>query len=112
MLQFFRSYPNLFTAAPEIGQPPVAQMDPTLAEPNTVIGQPSDAPTIGLILCQGKANILAEYALRGIDKPIGIASYELTRALPESLQSALPSIESIEAELSGLASENESDGSA
>ena len=72
----------------------------------------SDAPTIGLILCQGKDNILAEYALRGIDKPIGIASYELTRALPESLQSALPSIESIEAELSGLASENESDGSA
>ena len=62
----------------------------------------SDAPTIGLMLCQGKDNVLAEYALRGIDKPIGIASYELTRALPETLQSALPSIEAIEAELSGL----------
>ena len=60
----------------------------------------SDAPTIGLMLCQNKDRVLAEYALRGIDKPIGIASYELTRALPTSLQSVLPSIETIEAELS------------
>lgn len=60
---------------------------------------PQDAPTIGLMLCQGQDKVLAEYALRGIDKPIGIASYELTRALPESLQSALPSIEALEAEL-------------
>lgn len=42
---------------------------------------PSDAPTIGLMLCQSKNKVLAEYALRGIDKPIGVASYELTRAL-------------------------------
>ena len=59
----------------------------------------SDAPTIGLMLCQTKDSVLAEYALRGIDKPIGIASYELTRALPATLQSVLPSIESLEAEL-------------
>jgi predicted nuclease of restriction endonuclease-like (RecB) superfamily len=62
----------------------------------------SDAPTIGLMLCQSKDNVLAEYALRGIDKPIGIASYELTRALPTNLQSVLPSIELLEAELSTL----------
>ncbi len=72
----------------------------------------SDAPTIGLMLCQGKDNVLAEYALRGIDKPIGIASYELTRALPNTLQSVLPSIESIEAELSGLASHPDPDSQA
>ena len=59
----------------------------------------SDAPTIGLMLCQNKDSVLAEYALRGIDKPIGIASYELTRALPATLQSVLPSIEALEAEL-------------
>lgn len=58
-----------------------------------------DAPTIGLMLCQGQDKVLAEYALRGIDKPIGIASYELTRALPATLQSVLPSIEVLEAEL-------------
>jgi predicted nuclease of restriction endonuclease-like (RecB) superfamily len=62
----------------------------------------SDAPTIGLMLCQDKDKVLAEYALRGIDKPIGIASYELTRALPTTLESVLPSIEALEAELAGM----------
>lgn len=61
---------------------------------------PDDNPTIGLILCQDRKTVLAEYALRGIDKPIGISEYELTRALPENLKSALPSIEDIERELS------------
>lgn len=59
-----------------------------------------DAPTLGLILCQTKDRILAEYALRDIHKPIGIADYELTRALPAELASSLPSIEALEAELS------------
>jgi len=59
-----------------------------------------DAATIGLVLCQTKDKIIAEYALRDINKPIGVADYELTRALPESLASSLPSIEAIEAELS------------
>ena len=62
----------------------------------------SDNPTIGLLLCKGKNKVLAEYALRGIDKPIGIADYQLTRALPDTLQSALPTIEAIEAELGDL----------
>lgn len=70
---------------------------------------PQDAPTIGLMLCQGKDNLLAEYALRGIDKPMGIASYELTRALPASLESALPSIALIEAELSDIARHHDTD---
>jgi predicted nuclease of restriction endonuclease-like (RecB) superfamily len=55
-----------------------------------------DAPTIGLILCQKANRVLAEYALRGMDKPIGISAFELTRALPSDLQSSLPSIEAIE----------------
>jgi predicted nuclease of restriction endonuclease-like (RecB) superfamily len=59
-----------------------------------------DAPTIGLILCQTKDRILAEYSLKDIYKPIGVADYELTRALPAELASSLPSIETIEAELS------------
>jgi predicted nuclease of restriction endonuclease-like (RecB) superfamily len=61
---------------------------------------PQDLPTLGLILCQTKDRVLAEYALRDIHKPIGIADYELTRALPSELASSLPSIEAIEAELS------------
>jgi len=59
----------------------------------------SDAPSIGLILCQDRNHIIAEYALRGVSKPIGVSEYELTRALPPKLQSALPTVEEIEAEL-------------
>jgi predicted nuclease of restriction endonuclease-like (RecB) superfamily len=64
---------------------------------------PDDAPTIGLILCQRNNDVLAEYALRGVDKPIGVSTFDLTRALPATLASVLPSIEAIEAELSGAA---------
>jgi predicted nuclease of restriction endonuclease-like (RecB) superfamily len=66
---------------------------------NDTLKHPTDAPTIGLILCQTKDNVLAEYSFAGIDKPIGISTYELTRALPLALQSALPTVEQIEAEL-------------
>jgi predicted nuclease of restriction endonuclease-like (RecB) superfamily len=66
-----------------------------------LLKHPTDQPTIGLILCQTKDKILAEYALRDVHKPIGISEYELTRALPENLKSSLPSIEEIEAELGG-----------
>jgi len=58
-----------------------------------------DAPTIGLILCQTKDRLFAEYALRDINKPIGVADYEFTRALPKELASSLPSIEDLEIEL-------------
>lgn len=64
----------------------------------------SDNPTIGLILCQTKDRILAEYTLRDMHKPIGISEYELTRSLPENFRSALPTVEEIEAELDGLGS--------
>ena len=70
---------------------------------------PQDQPTRGLILCQTKDRIIAEYSLRDFDKPIGVADYELTRALPEKLASSLPSIEAIGAELSqDVATEGES----
>ena len=59
----------------------------------------SDAPSIGLILCQDRNQIVAEYALRGASQPIGVSEYELTRALPANFRSALPSVEEIEAEL-------------
>jgi hypothetical protein len=64
-----------------------------------------DAPTIGLILCQSKDRRFAEYALRDIHKPIGLAEYELTRALPQELASSLPSIADLEAELGQEAAE-------
>lgn len=59
-----------------------------------------DKPTIGLLLCRTPNRLVAEYALSGIDKPIGVAEYQLVRALPEPLDTNLPSIEEIEEELS------------
>jgi predicted nuclease of restriction endonuclease-like (RecB) superfamily len=61
----------------------------------------NDNPTIGLILCQDRDRILAEYALRDIHKPIGVSGYELTQKLPAKLKSSLPSVKQIESELSG-----------
>jgi hypothetical protein len=67
----------------------------------------SDEKTIGLILCESKDRVFAEYALRDIHKPIGVSEYELTRALPENLKGSLPSIEEIEREMSGGESLNQ-----
>uniref|UniRef100_E6PLC2 YhcG PDDEXK nuclease domain-containing protein n=1 Tax=mine drainage metagenome TaxID=410659 RepID=E6PLC2_9ZZZZ len=64
-----------------------------------VLKHATDAPTIGLILCQTQNAVIAEYALRGVDKPIGVSPFELTRALPTELASSLPTIEQIEQEL-------------
>lgn len=58
-----------------------------------------DNPSIGLLLCKSRNKIVAEYALKNINKPIGISEYELTKALPEKLQNIMPSIKEIEAEL-------------
>jgi predicted nuclease of restriction endonuclease-like (RecB) superfamily len=65
----------------------------------------SDAASIGLILCQDRNKVVAEYALRGMTKPIGVSEYQLTRALPKELASSLPTIEAIEAELTEAPSE-------
>lgn len=60
----------------------------------------TDQPSIGMILCKNKNNVLAEYTLRDMTKPIGLAEYRLTESMPENLKTALPSIEELEAELS------------
>jgi hypothetical protein len=60
---------------------------------------PEDQPTIGLLLCKEKNRLVAEYALRGVAKPMGVAEYQLMREVPEALETGLPSIDQIEAEL-------------
>ena len=64
-----------------------------------LLRHPSDNATIGLILCQSKDKIFAEYALKDLNKPIGVSEYELTRILPKGIKSSLPTIEEIEKEL-------------
>jgi predicted nuclease of restriction endonuclease-like (RecB) superfamily len=58
-----------------------------------------DSPSIGLILCKSKNKVTVEYALRDMNKPMGVAEYELTEAMPLELQGELPTIEALEQEL-------------
>lgn len=59
----------------------------------------NDNPSIGLILCKSKNNLLAEYALCDMSKPIGLAEYKITENLPKEIKGELPTIEQLEAEL-------------
>ena len=61
-----------------------------------------DNPSIGILLCKSHNKVVAEYAIKGIQKPIGVSKYQLTKALPEKLEGVLPTIEELEAELSLL----------
>lgn len=58
-----------------------------------------DNPTIGIILCKDKQSVKAEYALKDINKPIGISEFKIAEAIPENLKSSLPTIEELEREL-------------
>jgi hypothetical protein len=62
-----------------------------------------DQPSIGLLLCRGKNRLTVEYALRDLKKPIGVAEWRtrLVESLPRKLQSSLPTVGEIEAELTG-----------
>ena len=59
-----------------------------------------DNPTIGLLLCKSKNNLVAEYALKDMSKPIGVSEYKVTSDLPEDLSKQLPSIEDIQKHIS------------
>ena len=75
------------------------QLNFYLAAVDAQIKAPDDKPTIGLLLCKSKKRLVAEYALAGISKPMGVAEYKLVRALPSPLDTCLPAIEVLEAEL-------------
>jgi len=67
-----------------------------LSAVDSILKEKEDKPSIGILLCRDKNNIEAEFALRDINKPIGVSEFELTQTLPENLQSSLPSIEELE----------------
>ena len=62
----------------------------------------NDNATVGMIICKDKNEIIAEYSLTDLHKPLGISSYELKKILPENFKSHLPSIEEVENELKKL----------
>ena len=66
-----------------------------------------DNKTIGLLLCNGSDKVVAQYSLSGYDQPIGVSDYQLTKAIPDSLKSALPTVEEVEEELSKIVKKGE-----
>ena len=74
-----------------------------LSAVDDLLRHPDDRPSIGLLLCRGKDRMVVEYALRGLTQPIGVAQWEtqMIQSLPVEFAGSLPSVEQIEAELSG-----------
>jgi len=65
-----------------------------------------DNKTIGLLLCNGGDKVVAQYALSGYDQPIGVSDYQLSKAIPENLKSALPTVEEVEEEINRFIGED------
>jgi predicted nuclease of restriction endonuclease-like (RecB) superfamily len=77
------------------------QLNGYLAAVDDLVRDPAhDAPTIGLILCKSKKQTMVEYALRGVQTPMGVSTYRT--ALPDAVAQALPSIELLAAEIERL----------
>jgi predicted nuclease of restriction endonuclease-like (RecB) superfamily len=83
----------------------VGQLNFYLSTVDAQLKTPEDGQTIGLLLCEKKDRIIAEYALKRVDSPMGISEYELSKSLPKRLESILPTTEEIETELSEFTKE-------
>lgn len=70
-----------------------------LSAVDSILKEIDDKPTIGILLCREKNNIEAEFALRDINKPMGVSEFDLTNMLPDNLKSSLPTIEELEQNL-------------
>jgi predicted nuclease of restriction endonuclease-like (RecB) superfamily len=72
-----------------------------LSAVDDLLRHPDDRPSIGLLLCKEKNRLIVEYALRDLNKPIGVAAWEtrLVESLPEEWKGSLPTVEELEAEL-------------
>jgi nuclease YhcG-like protein len=79
----------------------VGKLNLYLSATDDLLRHPDDKPTIGLLLCRSNNKLVVEYALRDLDKPIGVAQWatRIVDALPKDLESSLPTIAQIEAEL-------------
>jgi len=103
MRQWFEFYQYFDSKSIEIMKQVVSQLPGKLSfylsAVDDLLRKENDNPTIGILLCKSKDKIEAEYALRGISQPIGVAEYVLSKAIPDNLRSQLPTIRDIENEL-------------
>ena len=77
----------------------MGQIGTYVAAVDGILRKEGDAPTVGLLVCKNKDNILAQYAVNSSNAPVGISEYELSELMPEDFKGTLPSIEEIEREL-------------
>ena len=77
----------------------IGQLGTYITSVNHILKEENDGPTIGLLICKIKDNILAKYASESSKEPIGISEYQLSKLLPDNFKGTLPSIEEIEEEL-------------
>ncbi len=70
-----------------------------LSAVDDLLRHPDDWPSIGLVLCRTQNRVIAEYTLRDVRKPMGVATFTLADALPEEIRAGLPTIEEIEERL-------------
>ncbi len=70
-----------------------------LSAVDDLLAHPSDNPSIGIVLCKAKNRVIAEYALRDMARPIGVAGYTLTSSLPREMSGRLPTVDELEEEL-------------
>lgn len=82
------------------------QLNFYLSAVDGILKKPEDNPTIGLLLCKNKNDLVAEYSLKDMNKPIGISEYKVTGILPDDLATQLPSIEDIEKRINKKNGEN------
>ncbi len=80
----------------------VGQLGTYISAVNHILKHPEDNPTIGLLICKTKDNVLAQYALEASNQPIGISEYELTKLYPKDFKGTLPSIKELENELKAI----------
>ena len=73
-----------------------------LSAVDSLLKRNDDQPTIGLLLCRDKNNIEVEFALRDLNKPMGVSEYTIIDALPDNLKGALPTVEDIENDLQNM----------
>ena len=72
------------------------QLNFYLSAVDGILKKEQDNPSIGLLLCKSKNNVVAEYSLKDISKPIGVSEYQITSSLPDNLEKQLPSVEDIQ----------------
>ena len=96
-----RCYVVVELKAREFDLKDTAQINFYLSAVDSLLRHPEDKPSIGLLLVKEKDTVTAEYALRDVNKPIGVAEYKtkLVESLPKNLKGTLPTVEEIEAEL-------------